>query len=79
MPPHENITTKARQMVAPQQARHRASVQEPQPVTAANEPASQARHVHRERDYGIGYGNSSGHASLRHFTDGHVDPLFRLG
>lgn len=79
LPPHEDITMKAREMEAPQQARPRAFEPKPQPATVANEPASQARHVHRERDYGIGYGNSSGYASLRHFTDGHVDPLFHLG
>lgn len=37
------------------------------------------RHQHRERDYGIGYGNSSGYGSERHFTDGHADALFRFG
>jgi hypothetical protein len=35
-----------------------------------------AHHAHRERDYGIGYGNSSGYGSDRHFIDGHVDPIF---
>lgn len=66
-------------MDAPQQSRPRASRPEPQCTPAAHEHASQVRHVHRERDYGIGYGNSSGYATLRHFTDGHADPLFRLG
>lgn len=79
LPPHEDIKMRTREMDAPQQSRPRALVPELQPATVANEPASKARHVHRERDYGIGYGNSSGYASLRHFTDGHVDPLFRLG
>lgn len=35
-----------------------------------------AHHAHRQRDYGIGYGNSSGYGSDRHFIDGHVDPIF---
>lgn len=35
-------------------------------------------HVHRARDAGIGYGNSSGYADTLHFTDGHVDPMFRF-
>jgi hypothetical protein len=37
----------------------------------------QQRHVHRERDFGIGYGNSSGYGSERHYVDGHADPIFR--
>ena len=35
------------------------------------------RHLHRRRDYGIGYGNSSGYGSEQHYVDGHVDPIFR--
>lgn len=35
------------------------------------------RHVHRPRDFGVGYGNSSGYGSDRHYIDGHVDPIFR--
>jgi hypothetical protein len=48
---------------------------ESRPKAAGSGP----RHLHRERDSGIGYGNSSGYGSERHFTDGHVDPLFNLG
>lgn len=66
-------------MDALQQSRPRAPQPEPQRKPAASEDGPQVRHVHRERDYGIGYGNSSGYATLRHFTDGHADPLFRLG
>ena len=40
-------------------------------------PQRRTPRVHRERDYGIGYGNSSGYGYDRHFLDGHVDPLFR--
>ncbi len=36
------------------------------------------RHVHREREFGVGYGNSSGYGYDTHFTDGHVDPMFRF-
>ena len=50
------------------------------PVANPNlQPAMvRTRHLHRERDFGVGYGNSSGYASARRFTDGHVDPLFRF-
>lgn len=34
-------------------------------------------HLHRQRDFGIGYGNSSGYGSDLHYGDGHVDPIFR--
>src|SRR3546814_19638325 len=36
------------------------------------------RHLHRQRDFGIGYGNSSGYGSDLHYVDGHVDPIFRF-
>ena len=36
------------------------------------------RHLHRQRDFGIGYGNSSGYGSELHYVDGHVDPIFRF-
>ncbi|MGO4220559.1 hypothetical protein AB4Y64_01645 [Lysobacter sp. TAF61] len=31
-------------------------------------PAGAIHHVHRQRDFGVGYGNSSGYASERHYT-----------
>ena len=34
-------------------------------------------HQRRERDFGIGYGNSSGYGTDLHYVDGHVDPIFR--
>jgi hypothetical protein len=40
-------------------------------------PEEPVRHLHRQRDYGIGYGNSSGYGSEQHYVDGHVDPIFR--
>ncbi len=53
---------------------HRRAGQEPQRMPADEPP----RHVHRERDFGIGYGNSSGYGSDRHYVDGHADPIFRV-
>lgn len=35
------------------------------------------RHVHRERDFGVGYGNSSGYASSRHYAKDWMQPRFR--
>lgn len=35
------------------------------------------RHVHRERDFGVGYGNSSGYASARRYADPREQPRFR--
>lgn len=37
-----------------------------------------SRHGHRARDFGVGYGESSGYGSTLHFIDGHVDPPFRV-
>jgi len=36
------------------------------------------RHVHRERDFGIGYGNSSGYASERRYASNWAPPRFRF-
>ncbi|HEY0502749.1 MAG TPA: hypothetical protein VGD42_04560 [Lysobacter sp.] len=36
------------------------------------------RHVHRERDFGIGYGNSSGYASDRRYASNWAPPRFRF-
>ncbi|QWP77814.1 hypothetical protein J5226_05225 [Lysobacter sp. K5869] len=42
---------------------------------AANAPV---RHVHRQRDFGVGYGNSSGYASNRSYASNWVQPRFRF-
>jgi hypothetical protein len=50
------------------------------PAAAAQGAASQAaavRHLHRERDFGVGYGNSSGYGRDRHYTSNGFAPLFR--
>lgn len=36
------------------------------------------RTVHRERDFGVGYGNSSGYASNRRYTNEWAPPRFRF-
>jgi len=43
-------------------------------------PATQSapvRHLHRERDFGVGYGNSSGYNSNRRYSNSGFEPLFR--
>jgi hypothetical protein len=35
------------------------------------------RHIHRERDFGVGYGNSSGYASTRRYAQDWMQPRFR--
>ena len=39
--------------------------------------AAPARHVHRDRDFGVGYGNSSGYGRDRRYTSNGFAPLFR--
>jgi hypothetical protein len=46
---------------------------EPPPTPAVEPP----QHLHRRRDFGSGYGYSSGYGSELHYVDGHVDPIFR--
>lgn len=48
-------------------------------VTAAPRYAapSTARTVHRARDFGVGYGNSSGYASGRRYVTAPTQRLFR--
>ncbi len=57
-----------------QAAREASSLESP----AAQPPDAPHGHVHRQRDFGIGYGNSSGYGSALHFIDGHVDAPFRF-
>ena len=46
----------------------------PNPTPSASSPRASnvipmpERHVQRERDFGVGYGNSSGYASNRHYA-----------
>lgn len=40
-------------------------------------PAAAGRHLHRERDFGVGYGNSSGYGLDRRYTRNGFAPLFR--
>ncbi|HEY5851061.1 MAG TPA: hypothetical protein VIT62_09910 [Lysobacter sp.] len=42
--------------------------QDAEPASAGTTAAEPVRHVHHERDVGVGYGNSSGYASDRHYT-----------
>jgi hypothetical protein len=39
--------------------------------------AMPTRHIHRERDFGVGYGNSSGYASPRRYAGTWAQPRFR--
>ena len=52
----------------------------PAAVAVAAAGAAQAapiRQMRRERDFGIGYGNSSGYASNRRYTSNAFAPRFR--
>lgn len=40
-------------------------------------PAAPSRPQPRERDFGVGYGNSSGYASHRRYSSNAFQPLFR--
>lgn len=46
-------------------------------VAVAPVPSSNVRHLRRERDFGVGYGNSSGYASYRRYSNAGLQPLFR--
>ena len=47
----------------------------PVPVPAF---AAASRRTHRERDFGVGYGASSGYASARRYTSQWAPPRFRI-
>ena len=36
------------------------------------------RHSHRQRDFGVGYGNSSGYATQRRYSSDWAAPRFRF-
>ncbi|HEV8694799.1 MAG TPA: hypothetical protein VGQ93_11555 [Lysobacter sp.] len=48
-----------------------------QAAPSAQTTTEPVRHLHRERDFGVGYGNSSGYASNRRYTTDWPQPLFR--
>ena len=39
--------------------------------------ATPAARIHRERDFGVGYGSSSGYASNRRYADSRGQTIFR--
>jgi len=45
----------------------------PRPTATIAVPAR----IHRERDFGVGYGNSSGYASNRRYADSRGQTIFR--
>ncbi|MFD0739795.1 hypothetical protein ACFQZQ_10930 [Lysobacter koreensis] len=52
----------------------------PSTVNAASAAAipMPTRHVHRARDFGVGYGNSSGYASDRKYVSQWAPPRFKF-
>ena len=63
-----------------------ASIQSPRPTAYVERRltprrgdggAQPAARIHRERDFGVGYGNSSGYASARRYTQDWATPRFR--
>jgi hypothetical protein len=46
------------------------------PLTLAT--VTPIRHLHRDRDYGVGYGNSSGYASHGRYAPAWNQPHFRV-
>ena len=49
----------------------------PRTNSATTRTAAAPAHVHRERDFGVGYGNSSGYASNRRYIDTRSQTYFR--
>jgi len=47
------------------------------PALQTVQPSAPARRNHRERDFGVGYGNSSGYASGKRYTNDWAQPRFR--
>ncbi|MDQ3494268.1 MAG: hypothetical protein M3485_01730 [Pseudomonadota bacterium] len=65
------ITTTSAHLVSSFDRSKPASMQDPSP------PTLPTRREHRERDFGIGYGNSSGYASNRRYASHWGAPRFR--
>jgi hypothetical protein len=53
------------------------TTQNPSRTVTAAVASSPVRHIHRERDFGVGYGNSSGYASNRSYIDQWAPSRFR--
>jgi hypothetical protein len=56
---------------------HRSVQTSPAYSSNVRPPAAPARREHRERDFGIGYGNSSGYASNRRYASNWGASRFR--
>jgi hypothetical protein len=61
----------------PQSAATTRTIEHLEAKVSAPEVAS--AHRYRERDYGVGYGSSSGYASGRSYANHNAQPLFRCG
>jgi len=48
------------------------------PKSAPVPQPAPVRHLHRERDFGVGYGNSSGYASDRRYAEDWGQDRFRM-
>lgn len=46
-------------------------------ATGDGPAATPVLELHRQRQPGFGYGRSGGYGTRLHFTDGHVDAMFR--
>jgi hypothetical protein len=59
----------------------RAIASRPELRTVSPQPRTPApsRHMYRARDFGVGYGNSSGYASDKRYTPSWGQPRFKFG
>jgi hypothetical protein len=48
-------------------------------VSQERQASAPTRHMYRARDFGIGYGNSSGYASDKRYTPSWGQPRFKFG
>lgn len=55
------------------------STQLPRPRTSTHVVPLQARLAQRERDFGVGYGSSSGYAKAARYVQNRTMPAFRFG
>ena len=55
------------------------STQLPRPRTTTNVVPLQVRTAKRERDFGVGYGSSSGYAKAVRYVPSRALPAFRFG
>ena len=76
----ENRRNAERRLVERRMSADRRATDSIEAAPLASATVTPIRHLHRDRDFGVGYGRSSGYASARRYANAwNGEPRFRCG